>query len=847
MAKSAGVTAWHCCALALVAVVLAASYPGTLEARITRIEIQGVESPANNGQSFGAAGQYERVFGRAYGELNPNDQHNEIVTDLKLAPRNGRGMVEYNMTFSMQKPIDMSKSNGVLFYSVVNRGNGNAAANEDGRVSIVAGWQGDVLPTANNQTMNLPIAKNPDGSRISGPFVTRWMATSGNTAQIIIPRGAVTIYPTTSMDTSKFTFNSIGSETETGVQGDVQPIAPSDWAFADCRTVPFPGTPDSTRVCLRNGFDSARLYELFYTVYDPLVAGIGLAATRDISSFFRYAAKDDTGTANPVAGKIKWGMIEGSSQSGTFVKLLIKLGFNQDEQDRIVWDGANPNIAARMSDLNRRFALPGGLVVLHELGHEGAVWYGDWQDTTRGRATDGVLHRCTATNSCPKILETFGSTEIYGLRHSFVLVGTDAKADLPLGPNHTRYYMASSNHGGGNGGFASVTGAVGGCLLPSNPTPTNPMRAALTVALTEWVTKGTPMPPSVYPKLADQTLVPNTAKAMGFPPIPGTPAPDNLVYPLLEYDLGNDFNYNDQSGVPTKVAQAIRSLPQVVPATDKDGNELAGLKAPLLQNPLGSYLGFNTFPSGIQKGQDCIQGSPAGGYVAFAETKAAREAVGDQRLSLEERYGTHEEYVKRVTASANAMVAQRYLLRADADQMIAQADASSILKILPTVPTTTAVEFYWAGKDHYFYAVTASEIAALDALGGKPWARTGQSFKVFVPGSSSGQGTAVCRYWGAPAAGFDSHVFSVNAAECTALGTNINWARENANAFEVGLPYSVTGACPRNTVPIYRLDNNRSDTNARYTIDLGTKAAMEAKGYKAGGFGPKGVGGCSPA
>ena len=61
--------------------------------------------------------------------MNPNDQHNEIVTDLKLAPRNGKGMVEYNMTFSMQKPIDMGKSNGVLFYSVVNRGNGTAAAN----------------------------------------------------------------------------------------------------------------------------------------------------------------------------------------------------------------------------------------------------------------------------------------------------------------------------------------------------------------------------------------------------------------------------------------------------------------------------------------------------------------------------------------------------------------------------------------------------------------------------------------------------------------------------------------------------------------------------------------------
>src|SRR5690606_33797820 len=99
----------------------------------------------------------------------------------------------------------------------------------------------------------------------------------------------------------------------------------------DCSSVPFPGTPDPTRICLKDGFDPTLMYELFYTVKDPLVLGIGLAATRDISSFLRYADGDDTGAANPLAGHISWGIIEGNSQSGTFVKLLILLGFNQDE------------------------------------------------------------------------------------------------------------------------------------------------------------------------------------------------------------------------------------------------------------------------------------------------------------------------------------------------------------------------------------------------------------------------------------------------------------------------------------------------------------------------------------
>ena len=831
------------CALSACAVAFAPA----AQARITKLEIQGTESPTSNGQSFGQAGQYERIYGRAYGELSPNDPHNEIITDIKLAPRNSRGMVEYNMTFSLVKPIDMSKTNGVVFYSVVNRGNGAATPNEDGRVSVVAGWQGDVTPTANNQTMQLPVAKNADGSRISGPFVTRWRNVSGNTQTIIIPRNEVTRYPTTSMNTANFTLNMISSETMTGVQSGVTQVAPTDWAFADCSKAPFPGTPDATKICLRNGFDSAKLYELFYTVYDPIVAGIGLAATRDISSFLRYEANDDFGTKNPVAGSMKWGLIEGTSQSGTFVKLLIMLGFNLDEKDRIVWEGANPNIAARVTDLNRRFSLPGGLVELRDLAHEGADWYLPWPDAARGRPAWGVMSRCMATNSCPKIVETFGSTEIYGLRHSFVLVGTDAAQDLPIGENHRRYYMASSTHGGGPGGFASVTGPTAGCLLPANVAPTSPMRTAALVALVDWVTKGITPPPSVYPRLSDQTLVANTSVAMGAPRIPGTPPPDGLEFPLLDYDVGAGFNYLDQSGVASKVPTVVQVLPQVVPTVDRDGNEIPGLKSPLLQNPLGTYLGYNTFPSGFQKGQTCIQNAPAGGYVAFAETKAAREAVGDPRLSLEERYGTRENWLAGVKASANAMVVQRYLTKADADQMIAQAEASNVMKALPTVPTTTVVEYYWAAKDQYFYTSNSAEIASLDASAN--WKRTGQSFKAFVSGSSQGQGTAVCRNYGTSGAATDAHLFSVNATECTSYTTaplSNNWTRESASAFEVALPYSVTGACPKNTVPVYRVDNNRGDTNARYTTELATKAAMLAKGYVAGGFGPTGVGMCSP-
>ena len=193
------------------------------------------------------------------------------------------------------------------------------------------------------------------------------------------------------------------------------------------------------------------------------------------------------------------------------------------------------------------------------------------------------------------------------------------------------------------------------------------------------------------------------------------------------------------------------------------------------------------------------------------------------------------------------MVDQRYLLRADADQMIAQAEASDILKAKPVVPTTVVTEYYWPAKDQYFYTANAAEIAALDA--GTTWQRTGQSFRGFVPGASGGQGTAVCRYYGTQGGATDAHLFSVVAAECTSYGAvprSASWVRENASAFEAALPYPVTGACPKSTVPVYRTENGRADVNPRYTTDLAIRDAMLAKGRTLGGFGPKGVGMCAP-
>jgi hypothetical protein len=660
----------------------------TAEANVTKLEIQKVEPrqlpPTAQGPGVGP---YEHIFGLIHGELDPNDPKNAIITDLKLAPRNAKGKVEYVAQFSMVKPVDMTKSTGVLWYSVVNRGGGVAQPNPAGHVMLVSGWQGDLVSTATNITIKVPVAKNADGSSITGPFVLRFTDRQANQARntiaLTIPRDQPSPYPPVSLDTTKATLIAVTAETSSGVKTASKVIPATEWAFADCASSPFPGQPDASRLCVKGGFKPDTVYELQYTVKDPLVLGIGLAATRDINSFFRYEKQDAFGTANPVAGKINWSVSDGSSQSGTFLKLMLLLGFNQDEAGRKVWDGMNPHIAGRLTDLNRRFALPGGVTLLYQLGHEGPTWWEGWNDTARGRGTAGLLDRCRQTNTCPKIMETFGSAEIWGLRHSFSLVGTTAKADIPLPSNVRRYYFSGVAHGGGPGGFSmNGTGTIApGCELLANPSPSAPMYRALQQAFAAWVKNDTPMPPSKYPSIADGTLVTPTSVAMGFPKIPGKPLPDNLIHPLLDYDLGSHFSYRDQSGVASQIPKVKQVLPQLVPRVDADGNEIAGIKAPLQMAPLGSYLGWNVISSGVFKGQLCNNnGTTVAGYIPFAVTKAERLSTGDPRLSLEERYQTHEGYVKAVTTAANTLVKDGYLLRGDADAMITQAKASSVLR-----------------------------------------------------------------------------------------------------------------------------------------------------------------------
>lgn len=670
--------------IALAALVITT----TADARITRIVIEHRESPAYKGQAFGEAGRYEWLRGHAYGELDPKDPLNAIINDLQFAPKNERGLVEYAATFTLAKPVDLSKSSGVLLYDVANRGriplagsSTEAGALADffkrGHILLSSGWQGDIPARDGIETIAVPVAKYPDGSSITGPVLVRFsnMAANTNTLPLMVGLGAGFPAPApASFDNAKATLTRRQAEGSALV-----PIRNSDWAFADCSKEAFPGVPNAGKICLKGGFDQSWLYELVYTARDPLVVGIGYAATRDLNAFFRHAEHDDSGTANPVAGKIAFAVARGSSQSGNFLRSFIHLGFNQDESGSMVWDGVNPNIAVRQLAMNFRFAAVGGGADLYEPGSDGVVWWSDYKDEARRRPEAGLLDRCRTSETCPKIMETFGSFEFWGLRASADLVGTSADRDIPLPANVRRYYFPGVTHGGGRGGFSATPPAPpAGCELPANPNPSADTMRALTVALVDWVTRNAPPPPSQYPRLDRGELTAPSQASLGSPMIPGVPLPDGIINPLYDYELGAGFRYNDLSGAIASEPPVIKQvLPSLVPRQDADGNEVTGVASTLHQAPLGTYLGWNVTARGFLKGREC---GLNGAFVPFARTKAERMAAGDPRLSLEERYGSHDGYVAAVRSAAARLVRERFLLQEDADRLIAEASASGVLK-----------------------------------------------------------------------------------------------------------------------------------------------------------------------
>ena len=693
-------------ASALLAATALAWAPGAT-ARVTRIVIDDTQPLA---AAPGAAIAYEQVAGRAFGEVDPQLPGNALIQDIALA-LDADGKARYVASFLLIKPVDAKQASGLLWHDVPNRGRVfpmAVAERQAGDVLLASAWQGDnagntavraTASVAGAQWLKLPVARGAGGEHITGEVFARIVNRSGPDSQPLLVQTNPVPYLPMSLDTAKARLVSRGGENQRGEVSDERLIPADQWAWARCSVGnPFPGTPDATQICLKAGFDAQRLYQVVYTAADPLVLGLGFAAWRDLGQFFKTAKADDSGTPNPVAGMARHSIGRGISQSGNFLRAWLHLGFNQAEDGQPVHDGLWPIIAGRRIALNFRWAQPDGVLELYQAGSEGPQWWLPSADPVRGGPVAGILGRCTASRTCPKVIEHFGSAEVWALKLTPEWVGTDAKADLPLPANVRRYYLASSSHGGGAGGFdTSLPGVAlaqpggscpgnnfGSALLPANPMPHTETVNALRQHFRQWVVAGTPPPPSRWPTLAAGELAPAHKAALGFPTLPGLRAsvPEaDFIMPVHDLDWGPRFNAVDGSGIASLAPPRIkRVLAMLAPKVDADGNERGGVPVVLHDAPLGTYLGWNITAGGARPfhaGQIC---NYTGGMLPFARSKLEREAAGDPRPSLEERYGSHDGYVAAVQRAADTAQAAGFLLADDARALVRAAQASAVLR-----------------------------------------------------------------------------------------------------------------------------------------------------------------------
>jgi len=695
--------------LPVIAIFAGVAAAGSVEARVTRIVIDATAAVTNQPA-------YEQVTGRAFGEIDPANPHNALITDITnpLARDPSTGKITYVASFVLRKPKDMATASGVIWHDVPNRGGDvgfptdSFAAND---VQLLSAWQGDnaggtsvpanvtcttpnCAPFPNHHYVKVPVLTNVTG-RLIGRIVNR----KGQVSAPLNVMGNPIPYFPADLTHAGDVLRVHSSETVNGVvtldsaNGGVVPA--SDWKYcAGGGTFDAPGTVSTlpVNVCLKNGFDETKLYQLEYTVINPYVLGVGTAAFRDVQSFFRYSMADDFGTPNPLGNRITTAIVRGVSQSGNFVRHLIFLGMNEDETGRIVHEGAWPLIAGRRVANNSRWGQPDGVLELYQMGSEGPQWWHVWTDQVRDLKPGGILRRCDLSNTCPKIVETFGGSEVFALKMTTSWVGTDPKTDIPLPDNVRRYYLPSSTHGGGNGATtqapADVTTTPLNCpgnnwgrgTLRANPVPSTGLVNRMRLALRDWVTKGIEPPESVWPHMRgpknSRDLVEPTKAAMGFPSgVPGIPdsifAPENFVFPVFDYDWGPLFDEFNATGVPTNEPPPIKSVIQMmVPRVDADGNEIGGVPTVQRDAPLATYLGWNITAGPNDKGFNTASPQPfhagqvcnyVGGMVPFAIHKADRLAAGDPRLSLEERYGNHDGYVAAVRKAADNAACKGYL------------------------------------------------------------------------------------------------------------------------------------------------------------------------------------------
>ncbi|MGW8265751.1 MAG: alpha/beta hydrolase domain-containing protein [Longimicrobiales bacterium] len=647
-----------------------------LQAKVVRVVVDRREDVLG-GMVWGQVGAYEKLVGRIFFAFDPANPSNQQVVDLRWAPRNGDGMVEAWAEFMVLQPKDPNKRRGLAWLEVSNRGGkaslryfngasgrgwdpsseedfGDGLLLEAGLTIIWVGWQWDVPGDEGLLRLHVPVARRPGGS-IQGLVRADWTVDEDAEVLELGHRRHRAYQPVSE-----------------GNEGDVLTVrdgrlAPREvlereaWRFVGPEE--GEGGGQITGIRLEGGFRAGHIYELVYLAQDPRVVGLGLAAIRDVMSYAKY----DLDTVFPVNQGVAFGV----SQTGRFLRHFLYQGFNTDEGGRKAFDGMLIHTAgAGRGSFNHRFGQPS-----RDAHRYSAFFFPTdlFPFTSRTQVDpvtgleDGLFARQRAEH-LPRVMYTNTGYEYWGRGASLIHTSVDGHQDVEPMDNERIYHLAGGQH------FVGAFPPPAGSLMDQETLPAyrgNPLNflptlRALAVRLLEWVEEGSLPPESVFPCLAEGTLVPPSALA--FPRLPGVEVPA-VIHQAYRADYGP--RWLSEGVVDRQPPELGPAFPSQVSQVDGLGNELAGLRGVELRVPLATYTPWN-----LRKG---FSGSPEeltdflGTFIPLSRTEEERAARGDPRPSIEVLYGTRESYLERVRAATRSLVREGFLLPGDAAPMVEEA------------------------------------------------------------------------------------------------------------------------------------------------------------------------------
>ena len=643
---------------------------------ITELEITKRSNFAS-GESFGDVGAYELLEGTAHYAVDPSHPRNQGITDLDLAPRNAAGLVEFSADFAMLQPANIERGNRRILFDVVNRGRktalslnsvptandptspleaGNGYLMRRGYTVVWGGWQADVPPTPGLIGMHAPEAIGPQGP-LNGRIMCQFQCNEPTNVFLLADRQHLpnpAVYPEEAEAT--LTARDLPNSPATAVERD-------QWSFVRVEDADL--EPQHSHIYMPSGFEPGKIYQLVYTTTGSRIVGLGFAAMRDVVSFLKHAP---AAAGNPCADAIDYAYAMGRSQSGRFLRQYIHVGINEDEEDRPALDGIIPHVAGAMrGEFNLRFGQPSKDVcyIIPEM-----FPFTDTQQTDPVTGAQGsLLETLERRGAVPKIMFTNTSAEYWRGDAALIHTNLETLTDAAESPSVRRYHFAGCQHGSGD--FPPIEIRANDGIrgqLPFNSVDYAPLLRAVLDNLDRWVTTGEEPPASRHPSLDDGTAVESHTLLERFAQLPGVRVPAETTR-AIRLDYGSESHLGRTIKLP---ADEGEEFPALVSDIDESFNERRGICLPDLTVPVATYTGWNLRDESIGNPGLFIgiTGGLAGWTLPLPATRAEREASGDPRSSIEERYADREDYLQQVTRAAMDLVDEGYLLQEDVDEVV---------------------------------------------------------------------------------------------------------------------------------------------------------------------------------